>query len=327
MERVLSQLDDRVARIIAAAVVYPPGPAEEPVPRERLGPLGPAHPVFTGIIGPVTETRCNMATSTRPRVFCIRVDAAIAEDSSGRSRVDPARDPGRARRSPGTRLPSTRALAHDLGVSRTTTLLAVQQLEAEGYLTGRRGSGTFVAKELPDDLVRRRPPGPRPPTRLTHPTVSRRGAALVAAPPGAQRLPGPPRAVPHRHARGRPVPRRALVAARDAAAAVDDAGAADYGEPAGLRALREAIAEYLTGSRRVLRRRSGLDRAGSQQGLDLIAACCSTPAIGCGWRIRATLARAARSSAPAPDPARAGRRRGPRRRWARGGRPTRGWCT
>ena len=50
---------------------------------------------------------------------------------------------------PGTRLPSSRALADDLGVSRTTTLLAVQQLQAEGYLTGRRGSGTFVAAELP----------------------------------------------------------------------------------------------------------------------------------------------------------------------------------
>ena len=47
---------------------------------------------------------------------------------------------------PGTRLPSSRALAEDLGVSRTTTLLAVQQLQAEGYLTGRRGSGTFVAR-------------------------------------------------------------------------------------------------------------------------------------------------------------------------------------
>jgi len=35
---------------------------------------------------------------------------------------------------PGARLPSSRALALDLGVSRTTTLLAVEQLLAEGYL-------------------------------------------------------------------------------------------------------------------------------------------------------------------------------------------------
>ena len=46
---------------------------------------------------------------------------------------------------PGTRLPSSRALADDLSVSRTTTLLAYEQLLAEGYLAARRGSGTFVA--------------------------------------------------------------------------------------------------------------------------------------------------------------------------------------
>src|SRR5262249_31894695 len=55
----------------------------------------------------------------------------------------------------GARLPSSRALAEDLRVSRTTTLLAYEQLIAEGYLETRRGSGTFVADELPDDLPRR----------------------------------------------------------------------------------------------------------------------------------------------------------------------------
>ena len=55
---------------------------------------------------------------------------------------------------PGARLPSSRALAADLGISRTTTVLAFDQLAAEGYLTARSGSGTFVTRELPDD----RPP-------------------------------------------------------------------------------------------------------------------------------------------------------------------------
>ena len=55
---------------------------------------------------------------------------------------------------PGARLPSSRALAEDLAVSRTTTMLAFEQLTAEGYLVGRHGSGTFVAHELPDDLPR-----------------------------------------------------------------------------------------------------------------------------------------------------------------------------
>ena len=46
------------------------------------------------------------------------------------------------------RLPSTRDLADQLGVSRTVVLLAYDQLLAEGFVTGRRGSGTFAAKGL-----------------------------------------------------------------------------------------------------------------------------------------------------------------------------------
>lgn len=46
--------------------------------------------------------------------------------------------------STGDRLPSTRALAADLGVSRAVTEHAYDQLSAEGWLEARRGSGTFV---------------------------------------------------------------------------------------------------------------------------------------------------------------------------------------
>src|SRR5262252_7643109 len=46
----------------------------------------------------------------------------------------------------GTRLPSTRTLAADLGVSRTTTELAFAQLHAEGYLERRVGDGSYVAR-------------------------------------------------------------------------------------------------------------------------------------------------------------------------------------
>jgi GntR family transcriptional regulator/MocR family aminotransferase len=53
----------------------------------------------------------------------------------------------------GARLPSTRALAADLGVSRTTTLAAYDQLSSEGYIEGHRGSGAFVAAELPEALL------------------------------------------------------------------------------------------------------------------------------------------------------------------------------
>jgi len=44
-----------------------------------------------------------------------------------------------------TRLPPTRALARDLGISRGTVLQAYSQLVAEGWLSGQPGSGTFVA--------------------------------------------------------------------------------------------------------------------------------------------------------------------------------------
>ncbi|MCW2583903.1 MAG: transcriptional regulator, GntR family with aminotransferase domain, partial [Klenkia sp.] len=44
----------------------------------------------------------------------------------------------------GDRLPSTRELAALLGVSRTVTAGAYDQLLAEGWLEGRRGVGTFV---------------------------------------------------------------------------------------------------------------------------------------------------------------------------------------
>ncbi|MFC8790961.1 MocR-like pyridoxine biosynthesis transcription factor PdxR [Streptomyces cinereoruber] len=45
----------------------------------------------------------------------------------------------------GTRLPSTRELATDLGVSRGLVTEAYEQLTAEGYLRGRRGAGTWVS--------------------------------------------------------------------------------------------------------------------------------------------------------------------------------------
>ncbi|GHO78563.1 GntR family transcriptional regulator [Ktedonobacter sp. SOSP1-85] len=49
----------------------------------------------------------------------------------------------------GTRLPSTRTLAQALGVSRTVTSSAYDELFAEGYLEGRHGSGTYVRTDLP----------------------------------------------------------------------------------------------------------------------------------------------------------------------------------
>lgn len=51
---------------------------------------------------------------------------------------------------PGERLPSSRQLAHDLGIARNIVVGVFDQLQAEGYFESRQGSGTFVASlELP----------------------------------------------------------------------------------------------------------------------------------------------------------------------------------
>lgn len=52
----------------------------------------------------------------------------------------------------GVKLPSTRALAEELNVSRNTILNAYRQLMAEGYIESVQGSGTYVARIAPDDL-------------------------------------------------------------------------------------------------------------------------------------------------------------------------------
>lgn len=54
---------------------------------------------------------------------------------------------------PGARLPASRELATLSGVSRNTVMLAFEQLRAEGYISGRLGSGTYVADALPEHAM------------------------------------------------------------------------------------------------------------------------------------------------------------------------------
>lgn len=75
---------------------------------------------------------------------------------------------------PGDRLPSTRTLAHDLGLSRNTALAAIERLTAEGYLEARVGSGTYVAGKLPEEYAAASPSPRR--TFASHPTPSPRPA-------------------------------------------------------------------------------------------------------------------------------------------------------
>ncbi len=169
---------------------------------------------------------------------------------------------------PGARLPSSRVLAADLGVCRATSLLAFEQLMAEGYIVTRPGAGTYVAPDLPDDLPRR-PGGWRRLRADRHPPLSARATALAGMCPRAWRLSGGPR--PFRV--GTPavdlVPVRVwsqLTARRQRSAS---ASQFDYGE---WPPLREAIAAHLRSARGTLcSAEQVLIVAGAQSGLDLMA--------------------------------------------------------
>lgn len=63
-------------------------------------------------------------------------------------------DVRRGRLTPGERLPGTRQLADSLGVNRKTVVAAFAELEAEGWVVLREGSGAFVAQLLPELGVR-----------------------------------------------------------------------------------------------------------------------------------------------------------------------------
>ncbi|MFD7547087.1 PLP-dependent aminotransferase family protein [Streptomyces sp. NPDC059816] len=123
------------------------------------------------------------------------------------------------RLTPGTRLPSSRTLAADLGIARNTVADAYADLVAEGWLTARQGSGTRVA----DRAV------PRPET----PARGRRvpGRPEFTLQPGTPDLSAFPRAEWLRAAR------RALARAPH--------DALGYGDPRGRPELRQALAGYL----------------------------------------------------------------------------------
>ena len=173
----------------------------------------------------------------------------------------------------GTRLPSTRTLAAGLGISRTTVVTAFEQLLAEGYLEGKVGSGTFVAKYLPDDLLSVAFKVDRKfrPARSGR-GLSGRGTLLAATRTTAVRDRGSPRAfrpgVPaldeFPDAAWRRISRK--VWRRPSGELLG------YGDPAGYRPLREAIAGYLGASRAVrCVPEQVIVVSGSQQALDLAA--------------------------------------------------------
>jgi GntR family transcriptional regulator/MocR family aminotransferase len=169
---------------------------------------------------------------------------------------------------PGARLPSTRTLAAEWGVSRTTVTAAYEQLIAEGYLEARQGARTRVAADLGPSPARS---GPVPPTdqpdQLS--AYGRRLSAFPLPPPaGGDRMVADFRygdvaaadfpVLAWRKAVGGAVLRRQE--------------RLRYGDPRGYAPLRAALQGYLWRARGL---RCEPDQiivvSGSQQGLDLCA--------------------------------------------------------
>jgi GntR family transcriptional regulator/MocR family aminotransferase len=120
---------------------------------------------------------------------------------------------------PGARLPSSRALAADLGLARNTIADAYGQLTAEGWLVAAHGSGTRVAERV-QAAAAPPPPAPDPAAGLRH-----------SLEPGTPDLSAFPRSA-------------WLAAARRALDAAPDA-ALGYADPRGRPELRQELAQYL----------------------------------------------------------------------------------
>jgi len=176
----------------------------------------------------------------------------------------------------GKRLPATRLLATQLGVSRTTVINAYEQLFAEGYLEGKTGAGTFVAACLPEDFLQT----PRVERRENKAEILSRklnfsdfGKNISKESLEILHSHQPSSYVPFRH--GQPAidkfpfdvwtkiankcyysPRREMFG---------------YGEPAGFRPLREAVAAHLKSARGVnCTPEQVIITNGAQQAFDLI---------------------------------------------------------
>jgi GntR family transcriptional regulator / MocR family aminotransferase len=194
---------------------------------------------------------------------------------------------GRLRRK--ERLPSTRVLASELGISRLPVLTAYEQLLHEGYLVGRVGAGTFVAPSVP---IRQERSAVRPiaDPRPGSPSDRRPDSATRVDPAVVPSL-GPFRV-------GLPAldqfPRKlwSRLVARHSRQLPTELMA--YGGPGGHLGLRTAVAAYLAASRGVrCEAEQVLIVAGSQMALRLCAsvlltrddvACVENPGYAGAWR-------------------------------------------
>jgi GntR family transcriptional regulator / MocR family aminotransferase len=149
---------------------------------------------------------------------------------------------------PGTRLPSSRALAADLGVARNTVARAYAELIAEGWLTAQHGSSTLVSQRAAEVVRSVAAPAKRPSSRRLDHDLR----------PGHPDLSSFPRAQWSRAVT------RALKAA--------PFEAFGYADPHGRPELRRALAQYLARARGVRSRPCNvIVCTGAAEGLSLVA--------------------------------------------------------
>jgi GntR family transcriptional regulator / MocR family aminotransferase len=166
------------------------------------------------------------------------------------------------------RLPSTRDLGEQLGISRTVILLAYDQLLAEGFVAGRGGSGTYVAEGLGKSAGRGK-------SRGATLRVSRFGAAAAVAVSSVDSPRRPPKRFRYDFVYGRsdletfPFEMWRRLLARHARKA--SVRQFDYGSAPGSLDLREAICVHLRRARAVVCDPEDVIIVnGSQQALDLV---------------------------------------------------------
>src|SRR5215813_13784839 len=153
----------------------------------------------------------------------------------------------------GNKLPPTRELANELGISRNTVMAAYEQLLSEGYAEGHVGSGTWITSALPEEMLQSRPiPARGPRVSPQRKAISKRGERLVSVLPPVRSL-GAGKMLPFRGA----FPDLAsfpfeiwtrLLAKYSRNPSHDLFG---YAHVAGYPRLREAIAAYLRSARAV----------------------------------------------------------------------------
>jgi GntR family transcriptional regulator / MocR family aminotransferase len=179
---------------------------------------------------------------------------------------------------PGARVPATRVLAAEFGLSRNVVMLAYEQLGAEGYLVARTGAGTFVAADLPQQFTT--PQNTTGRTRVVKQMPVRLSAFLRRMEPDAtaSEFTWVPRQAPlpydFRYGRPSMVDFRhetwcRILARRARRASLRDL---DYGPPEGVAALRQTVADYLARARAVrCTPEQVIILNGSQQAFDLTA--------------------------------------------------------